>query len=582
MKRNAQPVLTVLLIFMIIVLSVVGCGGGGGGGRTGPTPAPTSNPNAGTVSGTISIDTSITASSTSLSGKALASQTNGFQTISLKRSIMTQTAANQLIVRFQAGLSQNEIEQLVRNAGGALKKRLYSTDNAFVVEIDTSKSTSLTNRPEVIRSEKNGLLRAFTLPNDPSYASYQAWHYEMLRLPQGWSIQTGNSSVTVAVVDSGVSKTHPDLAANLVQGYDFVDGDSDPSDTVPYYDPGNNHDNDVTSSHGTHVIGTISAVTNNGEGMAGVAWNVKIMPIRVLGNDGYGTTSAIAQGIRYAADNNVQVINLSLGGSSSSFSQEIKDQIDYAVAMGITVVAAAGNDSTAVGFPARLDNVIAVAALGSDRKLAWYSNYGSEIDVCAPGGTGDTNVRTDWIWSTGYDKTPGGYGNNYQGMIGTSMATPHISGLAALLYLTGVTDPIAIKQRLQSRASDLGPAGQDSQYGYGMPLADAVLINLQKVRVYAADESGALLNSSVYTNPASNGSYSLLNVPPGSNIQIYAFLDINNNNEVDYGDKFGSATAASIQAGQTTTNVNISLVDVTSSQSLSVQDYIKNLATGGK
>jgi serine protease len=590
MNRNAQPVLSVLLIFMITVLSVVGCGGGGGGGRTDPTPTPTpslnptatptSLPGSGNVSGNVSFESS------ALSLKSFNSRSGlKVSTIPLRRGgTLNPSVSNQRIIRFQAGLSQAEIEQLVKNAGGKLKKRLYSSGNTYVVEIDASKSSSLTNRREVLRSEDNGRLRAFTVPNDPGY-TVQSWHYGMLRLPQAWSTQKGNSNVVVAVIDSGISTSHPDLRANLVSGYDFVDNDSNPSDTVPYYDPGNNHDNDVTSSHGTHVAGTISAVTNNGLGVAGVAWNVRIMPIRVLGNDGYGYTSDIAEGIKYAADHNANVINLSLGGSSSNFSQEIKDQIDYAVSKGITVVAAAGNESTAVGFPANLNNVIAVAALGSDRKLAWYSNFGPEIDVCAPGGTGNSNsVDTDWIWSTGYDKRSGGYGNSYQGAVGTSMATPHISGLVALLYSAGITSPTVIRQRLQTYTADLGVKGFDSQYGYGLPQADAVLTgssvsDLQAVRVYAANLSGEMLTPEYYAFPDQNGDYALSNLPAGQ-YQIYGFLDQNHNGQVDSGDLVGYQTAA-VQSGITTTGVNINLATY-SSQAVSLQEYIRTQAASGK
>jgi subtilisin family serine protease len=258
----------------------------------------------------------------------------------------------------------------------------------------------------------------------------------------------------------------PDLGGtSFVGGWDFVNDDAHPNDD---------------NGHGTHVTGTIAQTTNNGFGVAGVAFGVSVMPVKVLDAAGTGAYSWIADGIHYAVDNGADVISMSLGGASGS--AILEEAVAYAYNNGVVVIAASGNDNGAVGYPAAYDAyVIAVGATRYDETRAYYSNYGSSLDLVAPGG--DLNV----------DQNGDGYGDGvlqntfgdttvdwaYWFYQGTSMATPHVSGVAALLLTRdpGLT-PDEVRDVLQSTAEDLGAAGWDSTYGWGLVDAEAALRSL--------------------------------------------------------------------------------------------------------
>lgn len=271
---------------------------------------------------------------------------------------------------------------------------LDSVSNIVVLE-DQKKTTArlieeLKSDPNVEYVEPNYIYAAsVTTPNDTSYSSLwglnntgqtvnsvSGTNDADIDAPEAWDVSTGSSAVTVAVIDSGIAVGHPDLAGNLVAGYDFVNSDSTPEDL---------------NDHGTHVAGTISAVGNNGIGLAGVNWNAKIMPLRALGADGSGTTANIASAVTYAAQNGAHVINMSLGGSG--YSQTFYNAINTARSAGVLVVVAAGNDGTnndggTHRYPCDydLDNIICVAATDQDDLLASFSNYGTtSVDVAAPG-----------------------------------------------------------------------------------------------------------------------------------------------------------------------------------------------------
>lgn len=335
-------------------------------------------------------------------------------------------------------------------------------------------------RTNVEYAEPNYIARAFIVPNDPYY-KYQ-WHmdnavYGGIDTENAWNISNG-SGIVVAVIDTGVAYENyreggkryykaPDLAnTSFVPGWDFVNNDSHPNDD---------------NSHGTHVAGTIAQSTNNSIGVTGVAFGASLMPIKVLDRNGYGTYANVADGIRWAVDHGAKVINLSLGGSSPA--SYLEEAVAYAYNNGVTVVAAAGNDGlSTISYPAAYDNyVIAVGATRYDETLAYYSNYGPSLDVVAPGG--DTRV----------DQNGDGYGDGvlqntfnpntkntadfgYWFSQGTSMATPHVSGIAALLLANGnATTPDQVRAALQSTAKDLGAAGRDDTYGYGLVNAYAAL-----------------------------------------------------------------------------------------------------------
>jgi serine protease len=270
---------------------------------------------------------------------------------------------------------------------------------------------------------------------DPYSASQ--WDLSTLAAPDAWALSTG-AGVTVAVLDSGVDATHPDLSGNVLRGIDLV-ADTDDGRTDPH-------------GHGTHVAGTIAAVTDNDIGVAGFAPGAKILPVRVLDADGSGVMSDLATGIVYAADQGAKVINMSL--SATSQVGAVTNAIGYARGKGVVVVAAAGN-SRATGsptaWPAADAGVIAVAATDSSDHYATYSNQGAYVDVAAPGTSILSTVNGSYAYYSG-----------------TSMATPHVAAFAAqLLARNPLLTPDQVENAMKSTALDLGPAGYDTDYGYG-------------------------------------------------------------------------------------------------------------------
>ncbi|OLD50187.1 MAG: hypothetical protein AUI83_11670 [Armatimonadetes bacterium 13_1_40CM_3_65_7] len=311
---------------------------------------------------------------------------------------------------------------------------------------------------------------AAATPND-QYYNLQ-WHYPAINLPSVWDTIKG-APVIVAVVDTGI-RSHSDLDGITVQGRDTFDNDNDPTD------PGCSS-NPAEFSHGMHVTGTVAALTNNSIGVAGVNWGgatgIKIMPIRaggeISGTCGAFLASDAAEGIIYAADHGAKVINMSFTFAVGL--QILEDAVNYAYNFGIALVAAAGNDNGPVLYPAKYANVIAVAATACNNAKASYSNFGPEIDIAAPGGdfvdcTGD-NVA-EFVLSTSWSPNTG---NVYQYNLGTSMAAPHVSGVLALMIGRGITGPAALQSTLQSTATDLGPPGWDSQFGWGLVNAVAAV-----------------------------------------------------------------------------------------------------------
>jgi serine protease len=267
------------------------------------------------------------------------------------------------------------------------------------------------------------------------------WALDRLRADKVWSDYSSGAGTVVAVVDTGVDGSHPDLTGRLTTaGADYVTGTGNGR-----LDP---------HGHGTHVAGIVSAVRGNGIGIAGLAPLAQVMPIRVLDETGAGWNSNIAKGITYAADNGADVINLSLGGPSEDSSTKVA--VNYAMSKGVIVVAAAGNSratTNATNYPAALPGVIAVASTERGDSSSTFSNTGSYIDIAAPGGR---------ILST----VPGGYAY----MSGTSMATPYVAAAAALVAdITGGTVTTEqFERNLTKNATDLGPAGWDPEFGYGL------------------------------------------------------------------------------------------------------------------
>ena len=281
-------------------------------------------------------------------------------------------------------------------------------------------------------------------PNDPEYS--QQWNLRDIEVESAWKRSKGKD-VTVAVIDTGVSRVRDLQQTRFVKGYDFVRDRE-------------NADDD--NGHGTHVAGTIAQSTNNGYGVAGIAHEASIMPLKVLSAAGGGTVSDIAEAIRFAADNGADVINLSLGGAGQS--HLMQEAIDYAQGKGVVIIAAAGNaNQNAAGYPARYANVMGVAALTSAERKAPYSNYGAGVDIAAPGGGDDAGILQDTL-----DLSNGG--SALQEFRGTSMAAPHVAGVAALLKSAGVESPNAIAAILEKSARQVT---EDPLNHYGAGRLDA-------------------------------------------------------------------------------------------------------------
>ncbi len=310
-------------------------------------------------------------------------------------------------------------------------------------------------------------------PNDTCFR-FQ-WHLRQIGMPDAWKLGQGKGAI-VAVIDTGVTRVGDLAETNFVPGYNFI---------------GNNDDARDDHGHGTHVAGTIAQSTNNKLGVAGVAFGVSIMPIKVLSAGGSGSMAGIAQGIRWAADHGANVINMSLGGSMAAGT--LANAVKYAHAKGVTVVAAAGNDGRgSVSYPARYPGVIAVAATQFDETPTFYSNWGPQIDIAAPGG----NVRVDQNGDGKPDGVlqhtivPGNISHtDYLWFMGTSMASPHVAGVAALIVGEGVTNPDAVEEILLGTArapkprvgggQEMSAARVDDHYGAGIVDAAAALRKIQ-------------------------------------------------------------------------------------------------------
>lgn len=339
--------------------------------------------------------------------------------------------------------------------------------------------------PSVAYAEADTLWYAHATPNDAFYPAQ--WHYESVNLPLAWDTTTGSTQVIAAVIDTGVLLNHPDLAAQLVDGYDFISDpvrarDGDGLDDDPN-DPGDLAFGSTSSFHGTHVAGTVAAQSDNGQGVAGAAWQTRIMPLRVLGRDG-GSSFDVLQAVRYAAglSNNANtgptqiadVINLSLGSNVSS--QSAQDTFDEVRQAGVMVVASAGNDATSLpAYPAAYAGVIGVAATTIANARAGYSNFGSYVDIAAPGGSNATDLNGDGIpdgvISTSGDDSTATVEFTYAAQSGTSMAAPHVTGIISLMKAIhpGMT-PAEFDTALMAGdlTDDLGSSGRDDQFGYGL------------------------------------------------------------------------------------------------------------------
>ena len=409
----------------------------------------------------------------------------------------------ELIVRFRTGLAPQSAAALavagvrleaVRSLAltGTHLFRAPGLGRAETVAL----AQQLAERPDVVYAQPNVLLRALATPDDELYELQ--WHYPAINLPAAWDVTTGSAGTVVAVGDTGIlhaagdaATTHPDLAGKVLPGYDFVanpqsGGDGDGRDSDPF-DLGSGY-------HGSHVAGTIAAATNNGSGVAGVDWHAKIVPVRMLGVDGSGSLTDVIEGTLWAAgfdvagvptnDHPAHVINLSLGGgyACTPFEQEAFDRIATQSVLRTIVVVAAGNENQSASnvSPASCGNVVTVGATEFRGHRAPYSNYGSRIDVMAPGGDLSANrngdAYPDGVLSLGASST----GFLYRFDNGTSMAAPHVAGVVSLMKALdptiGLQDTLALlKETARPLSATACGRGEANDCGAGLIDAAAAL-----------------------------------------------------------------------------------------------------------
>jgi thermitase len=391
---------------------------------------------------------------------------------------------DEVLVKFKPTLSDQTIKSTIA-AYQCKKLKRIPRINVYKIQIQNSISVeetlfALRRNPDVEYAEPNYIAYVTETPYDYffdyQYALYnsgqeigppgspQGKERADIKATSAWEETKGDENIIIAVIDTGVDLDHPDLDDKIYSsGYDFINDDSDATDD---------------HAHGTHVAGIAAAETDNGEGIAGVAWNCKILPVKVLDDLGEGGYSEMIEGIIWAADNGADVINLSLGGSFPSTSLE--NALKYAYDMDIVIVAAAGNDGGAVLYPAAYDDYcLAVAATDyNDERVdfsnsagLWESNFGPEIDVAAPGALIVSTVPT-WYWGPG--SFPYGWGD------GTSQASPHVAGLAALIKSIKPNLTAAqIMNVIRYSADDVNfvnNLGRDNYIGYGRINMDKALV----------------------------------------------------------------------------------------------------------
>ncbi len=345
----------------------------------------------------------------------------------------------------------------------------------------------LKSRPEVAKVLPNPRISRYVVPSDPYWDDL--WGMQRMSTGEAWEVATGNSTV-VAVLDTGIDMTHEDLEENIWSNAEELGADleGNQKSNNSFDDDGNDYiddyrgwnfvssTNDPTDNngHGTHVAGTIAAIGNNGVGVVGVNWQAKLMPLKILDSSGGGYLSYMLEALIYAADNGARVANMSLGaeGLTPDLIDIIQSYVDYAHARGMVMVAAAGNitvetpdPNTDNNYPSAANHVISVGAMDLSDQRASFSKYGSTLDFVAPG----VNILSTRATGTGYGGQYTAEEPQYSYSSGTSMASPHVAGLAALmLSVDADLPPEGVYEAIKTTCQDLGVVGRDDYFGAGV------------------------------------------------------------------------------------------------------------------
>lgn len=356
----------------------------------------------------------------------------------------------EILVRLKSGV---EAEEVASSVGGSVIQRFSIGEMNYArIQLPSDSDVSevvenLDANSDIDFAEPNYLYYLTIIPDDPAYETRQYCH-QVMDSEEGWNTTTGSSSTVIAIIDTGVDGTHPEFSGRMTAGYDYVNDEALTG----------NEDSDYYG-HGTHVAGIAGATGNNSEGVAGLNWKAKIMPLVVDGEDWAAWSSNIAQAIQFAADNDADVINMSLGGRG--YSQVLKDAVDYAREHDVIIVASMGNDYTRmINYPAAYQGVIAVGSSTPTDEASDFSTRGNHISVTAPG----SEIYSTWAGSTYYTAS------------GTSMSSPQVAGLCSLIRGQNPGwSPGQVRSQIEGTADDVKDPGFDIATGYGRINVDSAL-----------------------------------------------------------------------------------------------------------
>ncbi|MGM0413953.1 MAG: S8 family peptidase [Bacillota bacterium] len=433
---------------------------------------------------------------------------------------------DELVIKFDKSLSQAEREEILVNNGLEKVDQIKKLNLVLVRLPEVSSLDDSINNLEKLSGidyiDSNYRIEGLDtrIPNDEKYS--QQWNYPLIRLPQAWVNSTGSNNIRVALLDTGVDYNHPELQGkiDLKGAYNIIDDNTEVFDS---------------QGHGTHVAGIIGAVTNNQQGIAGIMWDVDLVPVRILDDKGEGDIWDVAKGLLYAAgllDENlinepVDIINLSVGSIANP--AYLDEAIEEVAAKNIIMVAASGNSGNKfIFYPANYSQVIAVGSIDygglETPTKSSFSSYGGNLDFVAPG-------------KSIYSILPDG---RYGSRSGTSMAAPHVTGVAGLMLANGIS-PQDVRRVMQETAISLSGEDFDNEYGYGLINSYWAVNNIQDLRIIIGERNKEIIKIVKEKSMSlKGGNFTVENIPAGKH-QVIAWIDLDRDGLVSYGDYYGES-----------------------------------------